>query len=149
MRPTPSHIAKVKKAFGFYIRPDHREFKVVAVLPRHHVDFEVGKDPRRERQFREELLHGFRRRLPGIILEKVRVKQAYYDWTVSDSYPIIDATDVNGFYVAIGTSGAWFKSGPVIGQLVAELASGEGQRGSHLLPRSGRNLRIAAFGRNR
>ena len=120
-----------------------------AVLPRHHVDFETTKNPARERQFRKELLQGFRRRLPGISLEQIRVKEAKYDWTVSDSYPIIDATDVNGFYVAIGTSGAWFKSGPVIGQLVAELASGEGKRGCHLLPRTGRHVQISAFGRNR
>ncbi|MDP6959192.1 MAG: FAD-dependent oxidoreductase [Planctomycetota bacterium] len=147
--PSSPIPAMADLGFGFYIRPDQKEFKVGAVLPRHHVDFETGKDPKRERQFREELLRGFRRRLPGVTLQKVQVKQSYYDWTVSDSYPIIDATDVNGFYVAIGTSGAWFKSGPVIGQLAAELASGEGKRGSHLLPRTGRHVQISAFGRNR
>lgn len=135
--------------FGYYIRPDRREFKVGAVLPRHHVDFVKGNDPKRERQFREELLRGLRRRLPQVKLEKVRTRMAYYDWTVSDSYPIIDGTDVKGFHVAIGTSGAWFKSGPVIGQLVAEMID-RGESGKELpLERTGGSLPVSAFGRNR
>ena len=33
---------------------------------------------------------------------------------------------MGGYYVAIGSSGAWFKSGPVIGQVMAEMIHREG-----------------------
>ena len=59
-------------------------------------------------------------RIPEIELTDIETKVAFYDWSVSDSYPIIDATDVEGYYVAIGTSGAWFKGGPVMGEMMAE-----------------------------
>ena len=43
-----------------------------------------------------------------------------YDVT-DDWIPIYDKSDLNGFYLAIGTSGNQFKNGPVVGQLMAEL----------------------------
>lgn len=46
-----------------------------------------------------------------------------YDVTAQDWYPIVDRTDTRGYFVAIGTSGAWFKAGPVIGRLAAELVT--------------------------
>ncbi|THB80978.1 MAG: FAD-binding oxidoreductase [Desulfobacteraceae bacterium] len=43
-------------------------------------------------------------------------------YDVSDDWiPIYDATDLDGFYLAIGTSGNQYKNGPVIGQLMAEI----------------------------
>ena len=38
------------------------------------------------------------------------------DWT-----PIYDRTDLDGFYVAIGTSGNQFKNAPMVGKLMTEL----------------------------
>jgi sarcosine oxidase subunit beta len=46
-----------------------------------------------------------------------------YDVTVQDWYPIVDKTSTRGYFVAIGTSGAWFKAGPVIGRLAAEMVA--------------------------
>lgn len=40
------------------------------------------------------------------------------DWT-----PIYDKSDLDGFYMAIGTSGNQFKNGPIAGQLMAALIS--------------------------
>ncbi|THB76793.1 MAG: FAD-binding oxidoreductase [Desulfobacteraceae bacterium] len=43
-------------------------------------------------------------------------------YDVSDDWiPIYDATDLKGFYLAIGTSGNQYKNGPVVGQLMAEI----------------------------
>lgn len=43
-------------------------------------------------------------------------------YDVSDDWiPIYDKTDLEGFYVAIGTSGNQFKTAPVVGHLMAEL----------------------------
>ncbi len=110
---------------GFYIRPNETIFKVGAVLANDHVDFAMDRDEAslrdRARQFEQRLLAGLSRRVPDVKLENIQTQIAFYDWTVSDSYPILDSTDVGGYYVAIGTSGAWYKSGPVIGSLMAEL----------------------------
>ena len=43
-------------------------------------------------------------------------------YDVSDDWiPIYDRSDLNGFYLAIGTSGNQYKNGPAIGRLMAEL----------------------------
>jgi glycine/D-amino acid oxidase-like deaminating enzyme len=61
------------------------------------------------------------RRLPALHIPNtpsgvVGVYDVTTDWT-----PIYDRTDVDGFYVAIGTSGNQFKNAPVVGQLMAQL----------------------------
>ena len=43
-------------------------------------------------------------------------------YDVSDDWiPIYDRSDLDGFYMAIGTSGNQFKNAPVVGHLMAEL----------------------------
>ena len=43
-------------------------------------------------------------------------------YDVSDDWlPIYDASDLPGFYMAVGTSGSQFKNAPVVGRLMAEL----------------------------
>ena len=43
-------------------------------------------------------------------------------YDVSDDWlPIYDASDLAGFYMAVGTSGSQFKNAPVVGKLMAEL----------------------------
>jgi len=43
-------------------------------------------------------------------------------YDVSDDWlPIYDASDLPGFYMAVGTSGSQFKNAPVVGKLMAEL----------------------------
>ncbi len=60
-------------------------------------------------------------RIPGLgIPDKPRGLADLYD--VSDDWiPIYDKSDLNGFYMAIGTSGNQFKNAPVVGRLMAEL----------------------------
>jgi sarcosine oxidase subunit beta len=38
-----------------------------------------------------------------------------------DWIPIYDRSDLDGFYMAVGTSGNQFKNAPVVGHLMAEL----------------------------
>jgi glycine/D-amino acid oxidase-like deaminating enzyme len=137
-------------ASGFYLRPDPRVFKIGAVLPRDHLDFathaDAAADPRALARFARERLASARRRIPGLTLRRIRVRPAMYDWTVADSYPVIDGTDVAGYFVAVGTSGAWFKSGPVIGELVAQRMEG---RTRMRLPLSGGALDLRVFSRAR
>ena len=78
-----------------------------------------------------------------------------YDAT-DDWIPIYDRSSLNGFYLAVGTSGNQFKTAPMVGRLMAELiqACESGQdhdadpvhvRG----PYTGRHLNIGFYSRNR
>ena len=60
-------------------------------------------------------------RFPALTLGRPRGVASLYDVTVRDWYPIVDRTDLPGFYVCIGTSGSSFKTAPVLGRLAAEL----------------------------
>jgi sarcosine oxidase subunit beta len=78
-----------------------------------------------------------------------------YDVT-GDWIPIYDRTSVDGFYVAIGTSGNQFKNAPVVGQLMAALIdaveSGHDHDAHPLVltaPRTGNRLDLATYSRLR
>ncbi|MGZ4674308.1 MAG: FAD-dependent oxidoreductase, partial [Ilumatobacteraceae bacterium] len=61
------------------------------------------------------------RRLPdiGVPIRPTGVA-ALYDVS-SDWVPIYDRSDVNGFYLAIGTSGNQFKNAPMVGPIMADI----------------------------
>jgi sarcosine oxidase subunit beta len=139
-------------AGGFYLRPDRDVFKVGAVLPEDHVGFlrssTDGAEPGEVEAFQDEFLERMRLRVPTIELSNVQTRVAAYDWTVADSYPLVGGTDVGGYYVSIGTSGAWFKSGPVLGSMIAEIIARD-LAGDHdprmRLTYSGNAIDIGAF----
>lgn len=138
-------------ALGFYMRPDRRVFKIGAIWPRDHREFlsdpDAEGDLRSGGRFMEEKLSALVQRYPALQLSNVTVKPAVYDWTVRDSYPILGATEREGYYVAIGTSGAWFKGAPSIGYAMATLiATG---RTKVKLPRTGKTLDLRVFGPDR
>lgn len=61
------------------------------------------------------------RRVPGAEVPlRPRGLAAAYDVTV-DWVPVYDRTDVDGFYVAIGTSGNQFKNAPIVGGIMAAI----------------------------
>jgi sarcosine oxidase subunit beta len=144
---------------GMYFRPDADRFRVGTVLPEHDREFVVDPDaplPEPDEAFVQSMLDRVRRRLPDTRLVAIRPGQALYDVTVADWCPILDKTDVDGYFVAIGTSGKWFKSGPVIGWIVAELIQwvlrGHDPDQPHdrlniRLPRTGHELALADFAR--
>ena len=60
-------------------------------------------------------------RLPGLrIPSRTRGVVALYDVT-DDWMPIYDRSDLDGFYMAVGTSGNQFKNAPVAGKMMAAL----------------------------
>ena len=78
-----------------------------------------------------------------------------YD-TSTDWIPIYDRTNLDGFYVAIGTSGNQFKNAPVIGQLVAHLIDAvEGGQGhdhqpvTWRAPHTGHDINLGHYSRLR
>ncbi len=63
------------------------------------------------------------KRFRQVQLGRRRGIAALYDVTVQDWIPVIDRTDLPGYYVAVGTSGSSFKTAPLIGAVMAELVS--------------------------
>jgi sarcosine oxidase subunit beta len=78
-------------------------------------------------------------------------------YDVSDDWiPIYDKSDLDGFYLAIGTSGNQYKNGPVIGQIMSQIieACESGHDHDHepviiVLKHIGFNLNTGFFSRNR
>ncbi len=61
------------------------------------------------------------KRFPRVQRGRARGLASLYDVTVKDWYPIVDRTDLPGYYVCIGTSGSSFKTAPVLGQLMGQI----------------------------
>jgi sarcosine oxidase subunit beta len=73
-----------------------------------------------ERQW-EAQVYRLARRMPSLRIPSER-KGVVDLYDVSDDWiPIYDRSDLDGFYMAIGTSGNQFKNAPVVGHLMAEL----------------------------
>jgi len=96
------------------------------------------------------------KRFPQIRLGRRRGLAALYDVTVQDWMPVLDRTDLPGYYVAVGTSGSSFKTAPLIGAILAELVdaceAGHDHDRSPLrmtLARTGFDLDIGFFSRLR
>ena len=73
------------------------------------------------------------------------------DWT-----PIYDRTDLDGFFVAIGTSGNQFKNAPMVGKLMTELIEAVRAGKDHDIDpvkvraeRTGNEINLGAFSRKR
>lgn len=96
------------------------------------------------------------RRVPKMTIpSRARGIAGVYD--VSDDWiPIYDRTSLDGYYVAIGTSGNQFKAAPVVGQMMRALidASGKGRDHDHeptawTAPHTGLEINMRAFSRLR
>ncbi|HKB16059.1 MAG TPA: FAD-binding oxidoreductase, partial [Planctomycetota bacterium] len=150
--PEPRLPAMIDLRQGFYLRPSPSGVRLGGALPRDHRDFrskpDERTDPRALRAFAREKVEALRGRWPAARVRGIRPKPALYDWTAADGYPLIDRTDVEGYFVAIGTSGAWFKGAPAIGRIVAELVEDPGTRRVRL-PRTGHLVELPALSRRR
>jgi len=80
-------------------------------------DFDLGVTT----LYRERQCYRLMKRFPEVRYDKARGLGALYDVTLQDWYPIVDRTDLPGYFVCIGTSGSSFKTAPVLGRLVAGL----------------------------
>ncbi|MCX4850649.1 FAD-binding oxidoreductase [Streptomyces sp. NBC_00893] len=111
---------------GIYLRPNGRGFLLVGGTEPDCDPLEWVDDP--DRAGPGATVAGFRtqvtraaRRLPGLRVPNTPSGVAgVYDVT-DDWAPIYDRTDLDGFYVAIGTSGNQFKNAPLVGRFVTTL----------------------------
>lgn len=140
-------------ASGIYFRPEPaaNAVHVGSLAEEDEREFVTDPDdfnPAPSAEFHDRVGQRMMRRFDEVRLpSRPRGVAGLYDVTVADFYPILDDTDLDGYYVAIGTSGAWFKGGPVIGHLMAELIA-TGSKDVRL-PRTGRRIDLGFFGRAR
>ena len=80
-------------------------------------------DPRVDGAFYAEKNLAVAKRMPESVRfpSWVRGIAGAYDVHEPDWYPVFSRSEVDGYYLAVGTSGAWFKGGPSIGALMAHL----------------------------
>jgi sarcosine oxidase subunit beta len=95
-------------------------------------------------------------RFPAVTQTPARGIAALYDVTVDDWYPIVDRTDLPGYFVCIGTSGSSFKTSPVLGRLLADIIEftvnghdPDREKMDFKLPYSGHRINPAFLSRNR
>ncbi len=107
-------------------------------------------------RYRERQCLRAMKRFPDVRLGRPKGVASMYDVTLQDWYPIVDKTDLPGYYVCIGTSGSSFKTAPVLASLMAEivLAGDEGrdvdaQPIQLALPRIGRTVDTSLLSRRR
>jgi sarcosine oxidase subunit beta len=111
---------------GVYARPESggRDLIVGTTDPQGDVLEWVDPDDYAEgltEAYRQRQCLRLMKRFPEIRLGRSRGVVSLYDVTVQDWYPIVDRTDLPGYYVCIGTSGSSFKTAPVLGRLMAEI----------------------------
>ncbi len=112
---------------GVYCRPESRGRNLVVGSTDPHCDqLEWVDDPD---DFNESVTEPYwerqclrlMKRFSQVRLGPKRGVSALYDVTVADWYPVVDRTDLPGYYVCIGTSGSSFKTAPVLGLMMANL----------------------------
>lgn len=97
------------------------------------------------------------RRLPDMGIPNMHKGFAELYDVSSDWLPIYDKSDLDGFYMAIGTSGNQYKNAPVAGMMMSQLIDNVEKQGldhdaspmQFLLPKTGVTLDMGAFSRNR
>lgn len=147
---------------GIYFRPESRGRDIIVGSTDPQCDaLEFIDDPdtvdRSVTQlYRERQSLRLMKRVPAVTLGRPRGVADLYDVTVQDWYPIVDRTDLPGYYVCIGTSGSSFKTAPVLGMLTAQIIDAcESGRDTDVtplqleLPRIGRTVDTRFLARHR
>ena len=145
---------------GIYVRPQTGNNMLIggtdpACDPKEYIDPDDFNPGVTEDQWQAQVLRA-NKRIPSLGVPHQRMGlAAAYD--VSDDWiPIYDRTDLDGFYVAIGTSGNQFKNAGVAGHMMAELIeaveAGHDHDADPLVVTArftGLDLDLATFARNR
>lgn len=106
--------------------------------------------------FLAERRRGFLKRHPGLRWRNPKVVTTIQDVTVLDRYPIVDRTDLDGYYVAIGMNGRWLQSAPTLAWILSELVQAVEAKRDHdrdplrlTLPRTRQAFDVGFLSRNR
>ena len=146
---------------GLYTRPDGMDLLIGSADPECDAPDVVDPDDYNTGFTRQWTLEAYRaaQRFPQLgISNTARGTVALYD--VSDDWiPIYDRSDLDGFYLAIGTSGNQFKNAPLIGDLLTAIIQTDSagpdsvnhdQQPAQLsLSHLGRSVDLSFYSRNR
>ena len=146
---------------GIYFRPETGGMMLVGSEdpecdPREWVEDPDHFNRAVTREHWEAHVYRLARRVPGLqVPSRMAGVADLYD--VSDDWiPVYDASDLPGYYMAIGTSGNQFKNAPVAGHVMAELIMACEAGRDHdadpvqvTLPYTGHTLDMGFFSRNR
>ena len=119
------HPATADLDGGIYFRPDHQALLVGGVEadcdPLVWLDDPDAFDLELDAAEWEAQAYRLARRIPGLgVPHDRRGVVGVYD--VSDDWmPVLDRSSLDGWFMAVGTSGNQFKNGPIIGHCMAEL----------------------------
>ena len=140
---------------GIYLRPDGADLLVGSADPDCDPPDVVDPDSYSAEFSAQWTTQVYRaaQRFPDLPIENTaRGTVGLYD--VSDDWiPIYDRTDLEGFYLAVGTSGNQFKNAPMVGELMANVIL-KGDRhdvepAELALPRVGRTVTLDFYSRHR
>ncbi|MCZ6641322.1 MAG: FAD-dependent oxidoreductase [Gammaproteobacteria bacterium] len=112
---------------GIYFRPQNRGAQIVLGSTRLDDEQEVVEDPdnferNTDTDFETARLHALHHRFPTWPYRcKVRGYCGMYTVNQEDFHPVVGATALPGFIVAVGFSGHGFKLAPAVGSLIAQL----------------------------
>jgi glycine/D-amino acid oxidase-like deaminating enzyme len=146
---------------GTYLRPAPGDFLLVggtepACDPFEWLDDPDQANPRATAERFQAQVTRTARRLPGLSVPNrptgiAGVYDVAEDWT-----PIYDRTDLDGFYVAMGTSGNQFKNAPLAGRFIATLVAGveaghdhDGRPLQYRCEHTGHLINLGTFSRKR
>lgn len=127
--PKPLHPVTADFLNGFYTRPDVGGLSNFGSLEDDTSD--VVHDPdayntKADRSFVEDMVERSVRRFPDLNRGKYQSGWAGMYTVTPDWRPIIDQVEqLPGLVIGLGFSGSGFKMGPVVGEMLADLATGE------------------------
>ena len=125
---------------GIYFRNDPTGTQIVVGSVKEEEENEVVSDPDHYNEvadapFREQKLTLLNHRVPTFRTRgEITSYSGLYTVNQNDYHPIIDESDLKGFFPVCGFSGHGFKLSPVVGNLVARKVLGQWGRGRTAVP---------------
>ncbi|MCZ6472101.1 MAG: FAD-dependent oxidoreductase [SAR324 cluster bacterium] len=125
---------------GINIRPDATGTQIFMSSFREHHSHEEVPDPDHyndwaDAPFREEVLTLAHHRIPTFQARgEITSYAGLYTVNLEDNHPVIDETELQGFFILCGFSGHGFKLSPVVGMLIAQKVLGQWGRGKTDVP---------------
>jgi sarcosine oxidase subunit beta len=140
---------------GIYMRPDGSDVLIGTADPECDAPDVVSPDDYNGSFSEQWTTQVYRaaQRFPTLAIENTaRGTVGLYDVS-NDWIPVYDRTELEGYYLAIGTSGNQFKNAPVVGELMASVilkgAGHDAEPAELVLPALGRTVSLAFYSRNR
>jgi glycine/D-amino acid oxidase-like deaminating enzyme len=132
VEPLPGGIPMIADAAGgIYLRPESGGQQLLVGSIRTEDETEPIDDPDAydtglDESRRIALLHGLHHRIPELV-HRGRVTGVAGMYTINrhDVHPVVGRTHIDGFHVSNGYSGHGFKLGPAVGNLLAQIITGQ------------------------